>query len=237
MTGLSLETDALVKVAALVTGFENQKTRRGVDLVIRPRPGGAGTDERCGADDAYVLRPARQNGARRITLDEACAQVMAYVRSGCPSRGGRRWREYGGHRSRLPGARYARAGRLAALPDRRRLLDQGEPRAGGSPGLFNAPAKRAATGPWPTSASRSPSCATTAGPSSSRSPARTRSRPAQSPPACRTEPFASRPAWVPRSAWRGPTRPVWVPRSAWESQFSPSRGGSRRAAERHTAWK
>ncbi|HEX2706252.1 MAG TPA: exonuclease domain-containing protein, partial [Candidatus Lustribacter sp.] len=38
MTGLSLERDALVEVAALVTDFELNQLGEGVDLVVAPPP-------------------------------------------------------------------------------------------------------------------------------------------------------------------------------------------------------
>ena len=56
MTGLSLEHDALVEVAALVTDFDLNVLGDGVDLVVKPPAGRAGADERGRHADAHQLR-------------------------------------------------------------------------------------------------------------------------------------------------------------------------------------
>jgi len=82
MTGLDLAADALIEVAALVTDFDLNVLGEGVDIVIKP-PG-----EAIAQMDPYVrtmherssLLEALDGG---ITLAEAEAQVLAYVREYC----------------------------------------------------------------------------------------------------------------------------------------------------------
>ena len=78
MTGLSLQSDALIEVAALVTDFELNQLGEGVDLVIRP------PEETLAQMEPFVrnmhtvsgLLAALEDGT---TLAGAQAQVMAYV--------------------------------------------------------------------------------------------------------------------------------------------------------------
>jgi len=78
MTGLSLQSDALIEVAALVTDFELNQLGEGVDLVIRP------PEETLAQMEPFVrnmhtvsgLLAALEDGT---TLAGAQAQVMTYV--------------------------------------------------------------------------------------------------------------------------------------------------------------
>ena len=83
MTGLSLERDALIEVAALVTDYELNQLGDGVDLVIKPPA------EALGQMDAFVRDMHTTSGLladldRGITLEDAQAQVLAYVREWVP---------------------------------------------------------------------------------------------------------------------------------------------------------
>lgn len=83
MTGLSLETDALIEVAALVTDGELNVLGEGVDLVIKPPPTAL---EQIGEvvhamHTASGLLEALSAG---VSLAEAEEQVLAYVREHAP---------------------------------------------------------------------------------------------------------------------------------------------------------
>jgi oligoribonuclease len=83
MTGLSLERDALIEVAALVTDYELNQLGDGVDLVIKPPA------EALGQMDDFVRDMHTTSGLladldRGITLEDAQAQVLAYVREWVP---------------------------------------------------------------------------------------------------------------------------------------------------------
>ncbi|RLV49763.1 oligoribonuclease [Nocardioides mangrovicus] len=82
MTGLDLGADALIEVAALVTDFELQVLGDGVDVVIRP-PEAALTQM-----DEFVRTMHTTSGlleelAEGSTMEDAQAQVLAYVREHC----------------------------------------------------------------------------------------------------------------------------------------------------------
>jgi oligoribonuclease len=83
MTGLSLQRDALVEVAALVTDFELNQLGDGVDVVIRP------PDESLEQMDDFVRDMHTTSGlidelAGGITLREAEELVLDYVRTHVP---------------------------------------------------------------------------------------------------------------------------------------------------------
>ena len=83
MTGLSLERDALIEVAALVTDYELNQLGDGVDLVVKPPA------EALEQMDAFVRDMHTTSGLladldRGITLEDAQAQVLAYVREWVP---------------------------------------------------------------------------------------------------------------------------------------------------------
>jgi len=82
MTGLDLEKDALIEVAALVTDFDLNVLGEGVDIIVKPPA------EALEQMDAFVhemhtksaLLPELEHG---VTLAEAEQQVLAYVREHC----------------------------------------------------------------------------------------------------------------------------------------------------------
>ncbi len=83
MTGLSLQSDALVEVAALVTDFELNQLGEGVDVVIRP------PDEALAQMDDFVRDMHTTSGlieelAGGVTMKEAEDLVLDYVRTFVP---------------------------------------------------------------------------------------------------------------------------------------------------------
>jgi oligoribonuclease len=83
MTGLSLENDALIEVAALVTDFELNQLGDGVDLVIAPPA------EALEQMDDFVRGMHTTSGLlddleKGVTLEDAQAQVLAYIREWVP---------------------------------------------------------------------------------------------------------------------------------------------------------
>ncbi|GAA4125736.1 oligoribonuclease [Knoellia locipacati] len=83
MTGLSLENDALVEVAALVTDYELNVLGDGVDVVIRP------TDEALAQMGDFVREMHTTSGlidelAGGVTMEEAQQRVLDYVREWVP---------------------------------------------------------------------------------------------------------------------------------------------------------
>jgi len=83
MTGLSLETDALIEVAALVTDFELNQLGDGVDVIIRP-PAAAleqMSDFVRGMHTTSGLLAELDGG---ITMDQAQQRVLDYVTEWVP---------------------------------------------------------------------------------------------------------------------------------------------------------
>jgi oligoribonuclease len=83
MTGLSLENDALVEVAALVTDYELNVLGDGIDIVIKPPA------EALEQMDDFVRNMHTSSGLLEeldsgTTLEDAEQQVLAYVRAHCP---------------------------------------------------------------------------------------------------------------------------------------------------------
>ena len=83
MTGLDLENDALIEVAALVTDFDLNVLGEGVDIVIRP------PDEALDQMNDFVRTMHVTSGlldelADGTTLEDAQNQVLAYVREHVP---------------------------------------------------------------------------------------------------------------------------------------------------------
>ncbi len=83
MTGLSLETDALVEVAVLVTDFDLEVKGEGIDLVIKP--------PQAALDQMNEVVTTMHTSSGLITelesglsLDDAHAQVLDYVRGYVP---------------------------------------------------------------------------------------------------------------------------------------------------------
>ncbi|MFP5253558.1 MAG: oligoribonuclease [Actinomycetes bacterium] len=83
MTGLDIERDALIEVAALVTDFDLNVLGEGIDLVVRP------PQEALEQMDDFVRNMHTVSGLldqlpEGITLDEAEQQVLGYIREFCP---------------------------------------------------------------------------------------------------------------------------------------------------------
>jgi oligoribonuclease len=83
MTGLDLEHDALVEIACLVTDDDLQVIGEGVDVVIRP-PEAALEQMNDYVRDMHTSSGLIEELAAGITLAEAEAQVLAYLRSVIP---------------------------------------------------------------------------------------------------------------------------------------------------------
>jgi oligoribonuclease len=82
MTGLDLGADALIEVAALVTDFELNVLGDGVDVVIKP------SAEALDQMNDFVTSMHTSSGlleelAAGTTLEDAQAQVLAYIREHC----------------------------------------------------------------------------------------------------------------------------------------------------------
>jgi oligoribonuclease len=82
MTGLDYVSDALIEIAALVTDFDLNVLGDGIDLVIKPPP------EALAQMDDYVRSMHQKSGLLEeldngITLDDAEAQVLDYLRQHC----------------------------------------------------------------------------------------------------------------------------------------------------------
>lgn len=83
MTGLDLENDALIEVAALVTDFELNVLGEGVDVIIRPPA------EALDQMIDFVRTMHETSGLLEeleggTTMADAEAQVLAYIREHCP---------------------------------------------------------------------------------------------------------------------------------------------------------
>ena len=85
MTGLDLGHDALVEVAALVTDSELNVLGDGVDVVIKPPQEALDTMPEV-VRDMHTSSGLLTELAAGMTLAEAEAQVLAYVRETCRSR-------------------------------------------------------------------------------------------------------------------------------------------------------
>ena len=86
MTGLDLEKDALIEVAALVTDFDLNQLGDGVDVVIKPESAAL---EHMGD---FVREMHTKSGLLKelesgITMEEAQAQVLEYVMTWAPEAG------------------------------------------------------------------------------------------------------------------------------------------------------
>jgi oligoribonuclease len=83
MTGLDIESDALVEIAVLVTDFDLTVLGEGVDLVIKPPADAlAGMSEQVRA--MHVESGLLDLLDTGVSLDEACAAVLDYVRQHVP---------------------------------------------------------------------------------------------------------------------------------------------------------
>lgn len=82
MTGLDVENDALIEVAALVTDFELNVLGDGVDVLIKP------SDEALAQMGDFVRDMHTRSGLleelpQGVTMQEAEEQVLAYIREHC----------------------------------------------------------------------------------------------------------------------------------------------------------
>ena len=207
MTGLSLETDALVEVAALVTDYELTVLGDGVDVVIRP-PDAALAQMGDFVRDMHTGSGLLDQLADGITLEAAQTRVLDYVREWVPEP---RKAPLGGNTVATDRAFLARDMAELEAHLHYRIIDVSSIKEL-SRRWFPAPTSRprprpAATARSPTSASRSPSCATTARRCSCRRPAPPPNRPAPWPPATSSTTTLPRsvPPWPPArvGAWSG----------------------------------
>jgi len=83
MTGLDLRADALIEVAALVTDFDLNVLGEGIDIVIKP-PQEALDQMIDFVRDMHASSGLDTELADGTTLEDAQAQVLAYVREHCP---------------------------------------------------------------------------------------------------------------------------------------------------------
>lgn len=86
MTGLDLENDALIEVAALVTDFELNQLGDGVDVVIKPEPAAL---EQMGdfVRDMHTKSGLLAELDEGVSMDQAQALVLEYVMQHAPEAG------------------------------------------------------------------------------------------------------------------------------------------------------
>ncbi len=83
MTGLDIRADALVEVAALVTDFDLNVLGDGVDVVIKPPP--EALDQMIEfVRNMHVSSGLIEELDSGTTIEDAQAQVLAYVKQFCP---------------------------------------------------------------------------------------------------------------------------------------------------------
>lgn len=83
MTGLDLEADALIEVAALVTDFDLNVLGEGVDIVIKPPR--ESLDQMVEfVQQMHITSGLIEELDDGTTLEDAQAQVLAYVKEHCP---------------------------------------------------------------------------------------------------------------------------------------------------------
>ncbi len=83
MTGLDLGADALIEVAALVTDFDLNVLGDGIDVVIKP-PAEALTQMVPFVRDMHTKSGLLTELDAGITMADAEAQVLAYIKEHCP---------------------------------------------------------------------------------------------------------------------------------------------------------
>jgi oligoribonuclease len=83
MTGLDLEADALIEVAALVTDFDLQVLGDGIDIVVKP-PAAALDQMIPFVREMHTSSALIEELDDGVTLAEAEDLVLAYVREHCP---------------------------------------------------------------------------------------------------------------------------------------------------------
>ena len=86
MTGLDLENDALIELAALVTDFELNQLGDGVDVVIRPEPEAL---EQMGdfVREMHTKSGLLEELEHGVSMEEAQALVLEYVMTHAPDAG------------------------------------------------------------------------------------------------------------------------------------------------------
>ena len=84
MTGLSLGADALVEIAALVTDFDLNVLGEGVDIIIKP-PAEALEQMIPFVRSMHETSGLLEELESGVSLAEAEAEVMAYLREHCPA--------------------------------------------------------------------------------------------------------------------------------------------------------
>ena len=82
MTGLDLENDALIEVAALVTDFELEVLGEGIDVVIKP-PAEALEQMDPFVRDMHTASGLLAELDSGVTIDEAQQQVLDYIKEHC----------------------------------------------------------------------------------------------------------------------------------------------------------
>jgi oligoribonuclease len=83
MTGLSVEADALVELAVLVTDFDLNVKGDGLDVIIKPPP--AALEQMVPfVRDMHTASGLLEELDNGITLAEAEEQALAYIREHCP---------------------------------------------------------------------------------------------------------------------------------------------------------
>ncbi|MBO1767698.1 oligoribonuclease [Allobranchiibius sp. GilTou38] len=88
MTGLSLEHDALIEVAALVTDFDLNQLGDGVDVVVKP-PAAALEQMNDFVRDMHTSSGLLEELSGGMSMQDAQEQVMAYITEHAPEE--RRW--------------------------------------------------------------------------------------------------------------------------------------------------
>ncbi len=83
MTGLDLEADALIEVAALVTDFDLNVLGDGIDVIIKPPP--EALDQMVDfVRSMHVSSGLLEELPDGVALEEAEQQVLAYIKQHCP---------------------------------------------------------------------------------------------------------------------------------------------------------
>jgi oligoribonuclease len=83
MTGLDLDADALIEVAALVTDFDLNVLGPGIDLVVKP-PAAALEQMNDFVRNMHESSGLLEELDGGLSLEEAEQQVLAYIREYCP---------------------------------------------------------------------------------------------------------------------------------------------------------
>ena len=83
MTGLSIEADALIEVAALVTDFDLNVLGEGIDVIIAPPP--EALEQMVPfVHEMHVKSGLLDELGTGTTMEDAQARVLAYIKEHCP---------------------------------------------------------------------------------------------------------------------------------------------------------